>query len=414
MPETAAAPPITTTLLARIFIPFACGYFLSYLYRTINAVISPNLTTDLGLDATSLGLLTSAYFLAFACFQFPLGVLLDRYGPRRVEAGLLVIAAIGALIFGLSHSLTGLLVGRALIGLGVSACLMAAFKAFTQWFPPHRLPAMNGFVLASGGLGALTSTVPVEALLRVTDWHSLFIGLGAATLFVAALIFFVYPEKNIAHGGVTLKAQIRGAMNIFASGKFWRIAPLAIFIQAVFMSIQGLWAAPYLRDVAHLSRAEIAQYLFVMACAMFAGQFTSGTLATALAKRGFSPAKLYSVNALLILLAWSGIAFQWFPESLLAWGVVGFCGAASSLSYSILTPAFDVSLSGRVNTAINLLVFVFAFITQWAMGAIINLWPATANAYALEGYRAAFAICFALQVLGLIWYVASAKKYSLG
>jgi sugar phosphate permease len=404
---------LTPALLARIFIPFACGYFISYLFRTINAVISPKLTADLGLDATSLGLLTSAYFLSFALFQFPLGVLLDRFGPRLVQTGLLVVAALGSLIFGLSDGLTGLLIGRALIGLGVSGCLMAAFKAFTQWFPAHKLPAMNGYVLASGGLGALTATIPVEAALRIIDWHTLFIFLAGVTFCTAALVFFVYPEREIAHGHATLREQLRGAAGVFTNGTFWRIAPLAIAIQSTFMSVQGLWAAPYLRDVAKFDHADIAQYLFAMAFAMFAGQLLSGTVATALAKRGFPPSKLFSLNALLILVFWSVIAMQWFPSSLIAWMVIGFCGSASSISYSILTPAFPQALSGRVSTAINLLVFVVAFVMQWAMGALINLWPATASGYATQGYQAAFVTCWLLQALSLAWYVMQARKYKL-
>ncbi|NJN45375.1 MAG: MFS transporter [Candidatus Competibacteraceae bacterium] len=145
------APQVTKPRLAiilRVFLPFACGYFLSYLFRTVNAVISPDLVSDLNLDATDLGLLTSMYFLTFAAFQLPLGMLLDRFGPRRVETVLLLFAAAGALCFALSTRLEGLILGRALIGLGVSACLMASFKAFVMWFPPQRLPAVNGWVMA--------------------------------------------------------------------------------------------------------------------------------------------------------------------------------------------------------------------------------------------------------------------------
>ena len=131
--------PLTIIRLLRVFIPFAFGYFLSYVYRTVNAVIAPDLVADAGLAPAALGLLTSAYFLAFAAFQIPLGVLLDRFGSRRVEAVLLVIAAAGAIVFALAEGVTGLIVGRALIGLGVSACLMAAFKAFSTWLPPERL-----------------------------------------------------------------------------------------------------------------------------------------------------------------------------------------------------------------------------------------------------------------------------------
>ena len=167
-------------VLLRLFLPFGLGYFLSYLYRTVNAVIAPNLVQDIGLDPANLGLLTASYFLSFAAFQLPLGVLLDRYGPRRVEAVLLLFAAAGAFIFAWAESLTGLIVGRALIGFGVSACLMAAFKAFTIWLPPERLPLANGIQMISGGIGALAATTPVEMALQLTDWRGVFGTEGAA------------------------------------------------------------------------------------------------------------------------------------------------------------------------------------------------------------------------------------------
>src|SRR5512134_2827170 len=142
---------LSPVVCLRIFIPFALGYFLSYLYRTVNAVLAPDLVRDIGLEPASLGLLTSAYFLAFAAAQLPLGILLDRYGPRRVEAGLLLFAAGGALLFGRAATLGELLLARALIGVGVAACLMAAFKAFTDWFPRELLPFVNGIQMVSGG-----------------------------------------------------------------------------------------------------------------------------------------------------------------------------------------------------------------------------------------------------------------------
>lgn len=152
-------PPKMTALLAlRIVLPFAFGYFLSYLYRAVNAVIAPDLTHDMGLDASALGLLTAAYFLTFAAFQLPLGILLDRYGPRRVEAALLIFAAIGAALFAWAPNEGTLIFARALIGFGVSACLMAAFKAYVMWFPMERLALINGIHLTAGGLGALMAT----------------------------------------------------------------------------------------------------------------------------------------------------------------------------------------------------------------------------------------------------------------
>jgi sugar phosphate permease len=150
---------------ARLFLPFAAGYYLSYLLRNANAVIAPELTHELGLGADGLGLLTAAYLLAFAAFQIPLGVLLDRYGPRRVEAALLVIAALGAAVFAASENLLALAVGRGLIGLGVSACLMAGLKNFVLWYPRERQASLTAAIMVAGGLGALSASLPLEALL---------------------------------------------------------------------------------------------------------------------------------------------------------------------------------------------------------------------------------------------------------
>ena len=117
-------------MVVRVFLPFALGYFISYFFRNVNAIIEYNLVRDLGFSAAGLGLLTSVYFISFASFQLPLGFLLDRFGPRRTESVLLLFAALGAYVFSRADSLSGLILGRLLIGLGVSACLMASFKAF--------------------------------------------------------------------------------------------------------------------------------------------------------------------------------------------------------------------------------------------------------------------------------------------
>ncbi len=170
----------------RLVPAYAAGYFLSYGLRSVNAVIAPELMQELNITAAGLGLLTSAYFLAFGLFQLPLGLLLDRFGPRRVEAGLLLVAAAGCALFGLGTSLETLAVGRALIGLGVSACLMASFKAFTQWFPAERLPSLTATIMVAGGLGALSASVPIEAALPMLGWRGVFFVCAALLVMTAA------------------------------------------------------------------------------------------------------------------------------------------------------------------------------------------------------------------------------------
>ena len=180
----------------RVFLPFALGYYLSYLLRTVNAVISPRLTDELGLSAASLGLLTSAYFLAFGAAQIPVGIALDRFGPRRVEAALLLLAALGSALFATADSLGALAGARALVGLGVSACLMAALKGFALWYPPERQSSMIGFIMAAGSLGALTASVPLEAVLPVLGWRGAFWIIAAVCLLAAVLVLRAYHDLD--------------------------------------------------------------------------------------------------------------------------------------------------------------------------------------------------------------------------
>ena len=157
-----------------VLLPFAAGYYLSYLFRTINALIAADLAAELGLSAADLGLLTSIYFLVFAAAQIPFGILLDRHGPRSLQSSLLLLAGAGALVFALADNLVGLLLGRALIGVGVALALMAGFKAIVLWFPAERLALANGWFVMLGALGAVTATAPADVIVANVGWRGLF------------------------------------------------------------------------------------------------------------------------------------------------------------------------------------------------------------------------------------------------
>ena len=388
----------------RLFLPFALGYFVSYLFRTVNAVIAPDLISELGLLPADLGLLTSAYFLTFAAFQLPLGVLLDRFGSRRVEGLLLLIAAAGAALFATAQSLPGLIAGRALIGLGVSACLMAAFKAFSSWLPAARLPFANGVQMVSGGLGALFATTPVQAALRVTDWRGVFFGLAGLTLIAAVVVFFIVPEQRREQQQEGFREQLSGVARILTSRRFWRIAPWAFTAQAAYLSVQGLWSGPWLRDVALFDRNAVAHTLWWIAMAMIAGYFFFGSLAGRLAERGISPARVAAAGmSLFILVQLLLVLLPGFALPL--WLGFGFFGTACILPYAVLSQLFPKHLTGRCNTSLNLLVFVGAFAAQWLIGAIIGLWPGPPDGgYAAQGYSAAFLVLIGFQVAAAGWY----------
>ncbi len=399
--------------LIRVFVPFALGYFLSYLYRVVNAVIAPDLITDLGLGASDLGLLTSAYFLTFALFQLPLGILLDLYGPRKTEALLLLIAAIGALVFALAETPGGLIIGRALIGLGVSSCLMAAFKAYVIWVPKDRLPLINGFQMAAGGLGALTGTVPVQAALGYTDWRGVFLVLAAVTVLISALIYFTVPRRQEGTAratGAGLKDQIRGIGEIFTSPAFWWVAPVAVASQTSFLAIQSLWSGPWLADVGGLPRDQVASHLLLIAVAMIAGFISMGVIADRLGRLGVKPMSLAIIGMTLFMVMQAAITFRVSDNILLLWMAFGFFGTTGILTYAALSQKFPSHLAGRVITGLNLLVFVAAFGAQWGIGAIIGRWDKTADGgYNPDGYQAAFGLMLAVQIVSLVWLIAFNK-----
>jgi MFS family permease len=400
-----------SALLLRVFAPFAAGYFLSFLYRAVNAVLAPELLRDLAIGPSSLGLLTAAYFIAFASFQLPLGVLLDRFGPRRVEALLLLVAALGAFCFARADSMAELILGRALIGLGVSACLMAAFKAYTQWFAAEQWPLINGFQMAAGGLGALAATSPVQWLLQWTDWRGVFVGLGLCTLAVSALVLLVVPERGAAAKGETFADQARGVAIVFTDHGFWRIAPLTALSQASLFAVQGLWAGPWLKNVNHLDPPAVVQMLFWIALAMVSGFIGLGALAKHLQQRGV-PVLVSAVAGMVLFMAAQLLLLvaptRWATP---IWLGFGFFGTSGIIAYAALSQSFPARLAGRVTTAINLLVFVAAFAGQWAIGVIVGWQPdAGPGQLPASGLQTGFAVLLLCQICALIWFVSAGRR----
>ncbi len=278
--------PIAPPSAALVFVPFAIGYFLSYLFRSVNAVIAPNLAAEMGLSSAQLGLLTSTYFLTFALSQVPLGVLLDHYGPRRVQACLFAVAAVGALVFGAGTNLATLVAGRALIGLGVSGALMAALKAVVLAFPKERLALVNGCLVMFGGIGAYVAAGPTDALVRWSDWRLVFLLLAGVTALAALMILLVVPDRHRAAPTTTLANSLVGLRTVFKNSFFWRIAPASACAIGTAWAIQGLWAARWLEEVDGLSRGDIVFCLSAMAGALAVGALSIGIVGDRLKRAG--------------------------------------------------------------------------------------------------------------------------------
>jgi predicted MFS family arabinose efflux permease len=359
----------------RIFLPFALGYYLSYLLRTVNAVISPLMTAELGLSAASLGLLTSAYFLAFGAAQIPVGIALDRFGPRRVEAALLLLAALGSALFAYGDSLGELAGARALVGVGVSACLMAALKGFAMWYPPERQSSMIGFIMASGSLGALTASVPLEVVLPALGWRGAFWIIAAVALLAAVLVLRSLPDSPQASGERSLGQALRVVAGIYAAPAFLRYAPASVFFVGGFMALQSLWVVPWVMNVNGLDLSGAATVLVALNLGNLAGQLSIGLLGVRLARARVEPVTLLRAGYGGMLVVQALILWSALPP-LLLWSVFGVLTAVNSQTYLAAARAFSVALFGRVSTALNLMAFAGAFGVQWGIGIGLDLMQA--------------------------------------
>jgi MFS family permease len=395
----------------RIYFAFAAAYLLSYLFRTVNAVISPELSRDLSLDPSSLGLLTSAYFLAFGAAQLPVGMPLDRYGPRRVEPVLLAIAALGALLFAYAQTLPALALARGVIGLGVCACLMAPMKAIATWFPRERHASLSGWMMVAGGLGALASTTPLEIALRITGWRTIFVVLAAVTLLAALLIVWRVPDTERPAHVTGLGEQWAEVCRIIRHPRFWWIAPLGACCIGSFMAIQGLWAVPWLIEVGGQSRLDAARHLLWMGIAALLGYAALGFFGTRLSRRGIHARHLFAAGYGSAILALAAI-FLSLPGSYFWWSLYGLGAAANVLGFTILNEGFGRELAGRTNTTLNLAMFTGSFVAQWGIGATAEASRVQLGYSQADGLRVAFGVALALNVLTFAWFVRGWQRHA--
>jgi predicted MFS family arabinose efflux permease len=370
--------------------PFGLGYFFSYLYRAVNAVVAPDLVRDVGLTASELGLLTSAYLLAFALFQLPLGILLDRFG-------LVATGGVGALLFAFGNDVITLTLARAVIGIGFAGGLMSSFKAVVIWVPEQRRALANACVMSAGAVGVIVASAPTEWAVREIGWRSAFVWLGLATLVVAALILFVVPErKSAAPAPTSFRSQVADVGRIYRDPVFLALMPVLAIPAGSHIALQTLWAGPWFRDVAGFDRIATGHALMVMGAAFLGGVLLSGVIADRLTRRGIS---LLDVNMgfLTVYLVSLGALILELPvPPVLTWSIFAMTGHTAVLAYPWLSSYFGAALSGRCNTAV---------------GWVIDLYPQTSGGgYAPEGYRMAFGIVLGLQLLTVAWFFINRRR----
>src|SRR5829696_8660079 len=263
----------------RIFSLFAAAYFLSYFYRSVNAIIAPDLSRELLLSASELGFMTSLFFAGFAIAQIPIGIGLDRWGPRLVVPGLMMLGAAGSLIFATAQSLLTLSVGRMLIGVGMASILMGSLKAFSLWFPPHRFATAAGILMGIGSSGALVAATPLAWVSEIAGWRVAF-GWGALVITLSAASIALGTRNTPPGADWPRGEETSGSfLAVFADLRFWRIALMNFLIVGGLLGIQSLWAGPYLFDAVGLSKIAVGNMLLLMALGVAIGYATSGWLA---------------------------------------------------------------------------------------------------------------------------------------
>jgi MFS family permease len=389
------APAVAASGRAAIamFLAFAFAYFLSALLRAVTATLAPAFSTELGLSAADLGLLAGAYFLGFALMQLPLGRWLDRIGPRRVLLACLSVAILACVGFAVATSFAALWLARAFIGVGVSACLMAPLTAYRHRFSDVAQLRANSWMLMTGSLGMLASTLPVQWLLPALGWRGLFWAVGGMLLLSMALISWIVPRdpRDSRSAGSTTARPEDGYAAIFRHAYFVRLMPLAFVVYGGLLAVQSLWAGPWLTVVAGRSPAEAARGLFGINLSMLMAFLSWGLVMPHLRQRGWTVNQLIGWGVPLSLALLGLIVAMGSNAGAPMWAVWCVSCTFVSLSQPAVGQAFPPLLAGRALSAFNLVIFAGVFTVQWGIGLAIDAivafgWPRQV------AFRAAFGV----------------------
>ena len=401
MPADAGASRSPLAIFCLVFLPFALGHYLSCLLRGVNAVLTAELLASVHLNATQLGLLTSAFFLAFALVQLPVGMALDRHGPRQVQLVLMSVAALGVWLFSRGQGFIELMCARAVMGAGLGGCFMAAVKAISGVVAPARLPSVHGYLIAVGGLGAASATLPVKVALEHTDWRGLFLGLALAVLAVALLIRMLSP----APPAVAVAQQKTGILEVYRDAAFRRTIALLLLPHSVFFGVQGLWIGRWLGDVGGMTDGAVAYLLYLGMAAVIFGAIAMGMLTEWAGRRGVTPMQVAAWGVLLFVLVQCAMAMNVRPGLPLLSVLFTLLGTVAGLEYAIVAQSVPPGMTGRAATCLNLLIFSGAFLVQAGFGLVLGCWPGNAaHQYPPQAYQAAFGLLALLQLPGLAMF----------
>jgi MFS family permease len=391
-----------------IFLVFAFGYYISNLLRAITATISPELVSEFSLSAGNLGLLGGGYFLGFASVQIPLGYLLDNKGPKKIVSYFLLIAIVGIISFSLSQNFISLLISRILIGVGVGACLMGPLTAYRVWFQDETQQRANSWMLMTGAIGMLSSSLPVQFFLPIIGWRSIF-GVLAILTFISILLIIIFiPNwnkeniQNIPNKGGSLK-------EVWQNKFFKSLVPMGFFNYGGLFAIQTLWAGPWMVKVAGYTPEESANGLFIIYLSLLFSFLTWGYFVPKFSKNVSDAIKLLKFGAPINLVVLAFIIYLGPKAGAFHWAFFAVSSVFLSLSQPAVGMAFSLSNAGKALTSFNLLLFIGAFALQWIIGVIIDL-TMNLGFSEISGFRFAMVFFLLTSLFSYLFFLTKNSK----
>ncbi|HEX6959818.1 MAG TPA: MFS transporter [Ferrovibrio sp.] len=393
----------------RILICACLSYTISQFYRSANAVIGPDLMSELQLSPDDLGILTGAFFLTFSLCQVPVGIALDRWGPRRTILFTLLVAFLGAIGFAWGRNLSELTAARVVLGLGCSALLTGPLVLFSRWFPPERFAQMSGILIAIGNVGVIASTAPLAWFTAAFGWRSAFYLTALITVALIGLSYLIIHDQPDAGklppaGRETFRQTLRGIATVIRFPAFPHLFVIIFTAYATFITILGLWAGPYLHDVYGLDAAERGNVLVFMAVGAAAGYFIWGPL-----DRVFNTRKwLLAAGLGVQLLCLSVIVFMphlGIPAVTAIFAVMGLANGCVVMIFAHARSVFPAHLAGRGITTLNVGTMGGAAFQQIVTGYVMS-WQTPAGAVPEElAYRIIFGLQAILLLTALLFYL---------
>ena len=386
-----------------IFCVFAFGFLLSNLVRSITATLTPVLTSEFDLTAGNLGLLAGGYFIGFSIMQIPVGLLLDKIGPKKVIGCFLMIALIGTISFALAKSFSGLFISRIFIGVGVSACMMGPLTGYRVWFAEKYQQRANSWMLMVANIGFVSSTLPVQILLPYIGWRWIFILIAILILLSIILIFLFIPNWDQKEN-TSIKSEKESLSQIWKNKFFISMIPLAFINYGGIQAIQTLWAGPWMLNISGYTPLQSATGLFWMNITMLISYFIWGYILPKISEYGISSIKLIKLG--LPISYFSLFLIIYFGNN--AGAFLFTLYIMTSIVISLTQPAialnFSKNLAGKSLTSFNVFLFSGTFFVQWGIGLIIDLCN-NKGFDILSSYRISFSLFLFLCVLSYTFFI---------